>query len=199
MNGNSITVKSYEDNIQKFIDRTPKDMIGDTKVWIDKVIKAGSKHGKNFEIGSGFGRDADYMRALDFRIICSDVSEGFVKVLKQKGYDAKLFNALEDQFDANYDLIFANAVFEHFTRKELISLMIKIYQSLSPNGLLAFSIRQGQGEIWSNEKLDAPRYFCLWQRGNLKELIEKTGFKITSITQSTGFQGIKRLYIIAHK
>jgi hypothetical protein len=61
MTSNSDTLNTYDRNIDKFIERTPKDTIGETKVWLDALIEKVTPESAIFEVGSGFGRDAMYM------------------------------------------------------------------------------------------------------------------------------------------
>lgn len=75
----------------------------------------------------------------------------------------------------------------------------KIYDALVDNGTFAFSVRQGDGESLSTEKLDEVRYFQLWQLSQLLKKLEPIGFNIESTVESVGYQAIKRLYIIASK
>jgi SAM-dependent methyltransferase len=196
---NSKTLAAYERNIGKFIERTPKNTIGETKIWLDSLIKKVTPDSNIFEVGSGFGRDAEYMTARGLTIHCSDGAAGFVNVLRQKGLDAQQFNAFTDDFTDKYDLIFADAVFEHFTAAQLSVVLKKIFDATVTGGSLGFSVRRGDGEYWSTEKLGEKRYFCLWQPNELSELLSKVGYSVESVAESTGYQDIERLYFIANK
>lgn len=200
MDSNKLTLQAYEDNIQKFIERTPKDTIGDTKDWLDAIAKRVEPKSTVFEIGSGFGRDAEYLRRLGIKnIVCSDGAAGFVNVLQENGFEAILFNVVTEDFLDKYDLIFADAVFEHLTEDQLDDTFLKIYRALNMNGVLAFSVRQGDGETFSTEKLDTERYFKKWQPGQLHEKLNAIGYRVDSTVESVGYQDIKRLYLIATK
>ena len=98
-----------------------------------------------------------------------------------------------------YGLIFADAVLEHLTDDQINEAFPKIYDALVDNGTFAFSVRQGDGESLSTEKLDEVRYFQLWQLSQLLKKLEPIGFNIESTVESVGYQAIKRLYIIASK
>jgi predicted SAM-dependent methyltransferase len=95
--------------------------------------------------------------------------------------DARQFNVLTEEFTDQYDLIFADAVFEHFTPEELAVVISKIHQAIKEGGTLGFSVRRGDGEYWSDEKLDEKRYFRLWQPTGLTELLSSAGFTVDSI------------------
>ncbi|MGE0010410.1 MAG: class I SAM-dependent methyltransferase [Candidatus Babeliales bacterium] len=130
------------------------------------------------EIGSAFGRDANYLESFGFMVDRTDATQGFVDLLCKNGYSARLFNILTDQFDETYDLIFANAVFLHFQPSEMAEVLAKIHQSLKRNGILSFSVKYGEGEEWSTEKVGLPRYYCYWNEEKIRALLVKQGYEI---------------------
>ena len=199
MNNNAKTLATYERNIEKFIERTPKDTIGETRVWLDSLIEKVTPDSNILEIGSGFGRDAEYMKLGGLNVLCTDGATGFVEALTKKGLSARQLNILTDDLTDQYDLIFADAVFEHFTADQLATVLGKIYDANVDGGTLGFSVRRGDGEYWSTEKLDEERYFCLWQPEELSELLTSFGYNVESVIESTGYQDIERLYFIAGK
>lgn len=75
----------------------------------------------------------------------------------------------------------ANAVLLHFTADETRKVIQKVYSALNDNGVFAFSVKKGTGEVWSNEKLDAPRYFNYWDEADLVYVTLLAGFKELSI------------------
>ncbi len=190
---NAVTIHSYELSIDEYIARTPAE-VGTLKTWIDATLNLLPPHPHIIEIGSAFGRDADYMESLGFEVERTDATEGFVNLLQQNGHAAYRFNILTDEFSSQYDLIFANAVFLHFKPKELQKALVKIGASLEQGGLLAFSVKQGEGEEWTTAKLGQPRYFCYWSADTICSLLESAGFEITTIFEDDIF-----LQIIARR
>lgn len=171
---NAVTLSSYKDYAGRYIEYTPSTVSGTFKDWMDYALSLlPSKESSIFEIGSGGGRDAACFQSQGFtNIQPSDASTTFVSHLKSHGHAHTVqFNALHDDFNKSWDLIIANAVFLHFDRHQLSQVIVKCLHALSPQGLLAFSVKAGEGEGWSREKLDAPRYFCYWQLDNLLSLI----------------------------
>lgn len=199
MDENEITLRSYENHAEEFISGTPHDMIGDTKIWIDSLLAVLSSSAQILELGSGFGRDAAYMQEKGYSLELTDGAQVFVDLLKQQSQPVRLLNIVTDDLGGNYDMIFANAVFEHFPRAVLGLILEKIHRALKVPGLLGFSVREGRGEHWSSEKLGAPRYFCRWEAGAMDALLRKANFQVLSIKSSQGFKGIRRLYVIAKK
>jgi SAM-dependent methyltransferase len=197
---NAVTLRSYDAHVAEFVAGTPKNMIGDTKTWIDSSLRMLPRSARILELGSGFGRDAAYMQAKGYTVECTDGAPGFVKLLNAQRQPARLLNISSDDLGSDqYDLIFANAVLEHFPRSELNRILAKTHCALRPSGLLSLSVREGTGEQWSNDKLGAPRYFCYWEADALRAYLDYAHFDLLSIKSSKGFKEIRRLYLIAKK
>jgi SAM-dependent methyltransferase len=200
LNPNQKTLLSYEESLQKYIDRTPQQVSGGVRKWIDATLALLPIEAKIIEIGSAFGRDAAYIAAKGYAVECTDAAQSFVSFLQKQGISARLYNVVTDPFSGQYDLIFANAVFLHFTREELASVITKCFIALNNKGRLSFSLKQGEGETWSDEKIEAPRYFCYWQQNDVEKLLNSAGFSHWTIDDDgTGHGSAKWLHVIAHK
>lgn len=197
---NQRTIDSYNGHIQEYIDVTPQEVPDPVKSWIDASVSGLPLDARIIEIGSAFGRDAAYIESLGYSVERTDASEGFVVWLQQHGYSARKLNAISDELTGPYDLVFADAVLLHFTSQEMTDVLSKVYSALSDNGRLSFSLKQGEGESWSEDKLGAPRFFCYWTRDQLELLLQKTGFmRIQIEDDSLGQNGTKWLHVVAAK
>jgi 2-polyprenyl-3-methyl-5-hydroxy-6-metoxy-1,4-benzoquinol methylase len=196
---NSETLRSYEARVTAYTEGTSQTVHGPAKAWIDSILNELQQNAKILEIGSAHGRDAIYFREMGFKIECTDAVSGFVSQLRASGFDARLFNVLSDELNEKYDLIFANAVLLHFDRSEFILVLRKLRSALKHGGQLAFSLKQGRGEAWSREKIDAPRYFSYWERENLEPLLAATDFTKWTIEEShTGRAHAEWLFVTAY-
>ena len=78
-------------------------------------------------------------------------------MLRAQGLDADVVNLLSDDLADDthgpYAAVLANAVFLHFTPSELSDVLAKVRAALSPDGVLGFSVKAGDGTEWSNHKL----------------------------------------------
>lgn len=172
---NSETLASYQDRVQQYVDGTAQEVFGAAKAWIDRALDGLATDARILELGSAFGRDAAYMAAKGFTVECSDAVPGFVALLREKGFAARRLNLLTDAVDGPYDLILANAVLLHFTRAEFAAVLTKLAAALNPGGRLAFSLKKGLGEAWSDAKIGAPRYFCYWDCETLEPALSEAG------------------------
>ena len=187
VSSNALTLQSYELGVQEYINGTAAEVSGTFKDWIDATLASLSSNAKIMEIGSGFGRDANYIESFGFTVERTDATEAFVTFLQSQGHSARRFNVLMDAFHAHYDLIFANAVFLHFTPQEMEKVLQKIHAALRDNGVLAFSVKKGEGEEWTNAKLGQPRYFCYWDQATLVPFLEKANFEVVTISEDNRF------------
>jgi hypothetical protein len=181
MGSNAETVNAYETHVQKYIDGTPQQVDGYFREWIDRSLGYLPANAHILELGSAFGRDAVYMESAGFTVERTDVTQGFVYLLKSKGFEARKLNALTDELGGSYDMVFANAVLLHFTLEEFRLAVSKAKGSLAANGILSFTLKQGRGSGWSEEKLGVPRFFQYWQQDDLRQEITDAGFDILSL------------------
>ncbi len=179
MNDNNVTVQSYDDNIRAYIDGSPQVVEGNIKEWIDEQFSQVPQDAKILEIGSGTGKDATYIESKGFTVQRTDASQGFINLLKSQGEDASLLNVLTDAINGKYDVVFADAVFLHFTEDQLRSVIKKVNDVLSAGGQLLFTLKEGDGEEVTDRKLGGNRYFKYWREADIKELLNDAGFKST--------------------
>lgn len=196
---NNTTLQSYEGNVQAYIDGTLQTIEGTVKEWLDSAVAGLASDARILEFGSAFGRDANYIQSLGYNIECTDATEGFVDLLQQKGFNARKLNAITDTIEGWYDLVIANAVLLHFNRQETADVLNKVLKALNDGGRFAFTLKQGEGEDWSDEKLNAPRYFCYWTKEQIEQLLKDSGYANVQINNGIGARDVKWLHIIATK
>ncbi len=185
-NDNDRTIQSYNDHVAEYIAGTPQVVSGAVKDWIDHALALLPAGGHILELGSGFGRDADYFTSLGFKVDLTDAPPKFVDYLRSHGHpNARRLNALTDDFGGPYDMLFANAVLIHFNSSQVSEVLAKALASLKPGGILAVSLKQGDGEEWTEEKFSPPRHYTYWQKPALRAAIEEAGFSIDAIIEGT--------------
>jgi len=180
---NQKTLDAYERLGNAYLPLVNEKVSGSLRRWVDSALAGMPYTTRIFEIGSGNGLDAEYMEWLGYAVECSDAAQAFVEIMKQRGLNARLHNAILDPIVGSYDLIFANAVLLHFTREETILVTSKVLAALRPGGRFAFSLQKGKGEKWTNEERGAPRYYRLWGRGGVEKLLRNTGFSSWTIDE----------------
>jgi 2-polyprenyl-3-methyl-5-hydroxy-6-metoxy-1,4-benzoquinol methylase len=195
---NDRTLQTYNDHIAEYVSGTPQTIYSSLKNWMDKALRLIPKGGAILELGSGFGRDATYMKSLGYHVTATDAAQGFIDLLQKAGHEARMLNALTDDFGNGYDMVFAHAVLLHFTPEQTDLVIKKAFESLKSDGILAFSLKQGSGSKWTDEKLGSPRRFYYWQKPALEKLLEATAFSDFAITEGKS-KNADWLYVIAKK
>ena len=61
---------------------------------------------------------------------------------------------------------------------EFDMILHKIYNSLPVGGVLSFSVKDGEGELWYSGKLSAPRYFKYWNEAALRHKLQAHHFNV---------------------
>jgi SAM-dependent methyltransferase len=195
---NRLTLDTYEAHVQEYVDGTTHEMSDAVKDWVDESLRRIRKNGSILELGSAFGRDADYIESKGFHIDRTDATKAFVELLRGKNQRAEVLDAIHDDFFGKHDAVFANAVLLHFTLEEAQKVISKVYDHLSDDGVFIFSLKQGDGESWSSEKVGAPRYFRLWRPQEVQTTLSSIGFRDISISP-TDEPAAKWLHVIAQK
>jgi len=198
METNETTLATYQENFDKYIAGTSPEVSGTQQRWIDRVLARVDKSAPILEVGAAFGRDAAYMQDAGYTdVTVTDAFDAAVDALKERGFaDAKKLNVLTDELEGEYGLIFASAVFLHFTEREFETVLGKLHSHLGARGLLAFTVKEGNGEEWSSAKMDAPRFFHYWREVSLENTVQKCGYKILEIATNEEF-GQKWLAVTA--
>lgn len=198
MDYNHKTLQTYEKNTLKYVDKTPHTASAHVNDWIDRSLKRIDKKDTILEIGSAFGRDANYIESKGFIVQRSDATKAFVSLLRKSGKKARILNVLTDDLGDSYGMVFANAVFLHFKPAELNDVLTKIYKSLRSSGVLAFAVKKGRGSRWKEDKMGGPRFFHFWQPENLMKQVVGAGFENIELTEGKSTNA-EWLHVIAQK
>lgn len=201
MHENQETIQVYNEHFEEYIDATPKEVVGDVKEWIDKSLALLPQGASVLELGSGFGRDADYIESKGFSVARTEASESFVEFMRQHGHEARLMNAITDEYGGPYDMVFADAVLLHFTPEETQQVLKKAHATLKPNGVLSIRVKEGEGAEWDNGALGGtPRFYYYWRQDELRELLERSGFAIHAFDVGhSKFNKFSWLQVVAKK
>lgn len=168
-----ITLNSYEQSVNLYIEKTVSVVGGYHKIYIDRFLSFMNKSDIILEIGAGAGRDADYIDSLGYQVLRSDITEGFIVYNQAKQKDIISFDVLNDNLNRKFKNIIAMAVFLHFTDNDFRKALLNVHHHLEEGGIFACEIKNGEGEVWSEHKLELPRYFNYWNIDSVKKEVEE--------------------------
>jgi SAM-dependent methyltransferase len=174
MNLQETTTKTYHDNYKTYCENTPS-IVGDlTKEWIQKFLELQIPNPKVFELGSTGGRDAKYLKSLGAEVFCTDIISESVEDLKSWGFKSDFYNfrdELKAEWLGKFDGVFANAVLLHATKGEILDILSRLSRLLRSDGLIALSLKQGEGEEFTHDKIPTGRFFSYYTLESFKAFV----------------------------
>jgi SAM-dependent methyltransferase len=142
------------------------------------------------EIGSGGGRDARLMEELGLSVRRTDITPGFVSLLRQQGFAADLLDPLVDDpasAEGPYDAVWANASLLHVRRDDLPTVLERLAAVTRPGGVLRVSLKEGDGEDWSTHgSIGNPRHFTYWRADALVAVVDAAKWGEVAVRSGVG-------------
>lgn len=93
-------------------------------------------------------------------------------------------NEPKPEWTGKFDGFFANAVLLHAPPDVFENALKNVAVVLKESGVVAFSLKTGEGEEMTLEKMDAPRYFRYHTEPEIREILSKLPFEIISISHA---------------
>jgi len=179
-----VTLASYEAGADDYLQQSPPPG-SRVRAYLDQLA-AMVGNGTVLELGSGPGWDAAHLESKGPRVIRTDAVHAFVDLLRAAGHPARLLDVRVDDFDGPYDAVMANAVLLHLSREQFVDVLGRARRAVAAHGLLAFTLKEGDGERWSHAKLGLPRHFTYWREPDLRDALEANGWQALSLEHVVG-------------
>ncbi|WP_156665974.1 methyltransferase domain-containing protein [Rhodococcus qingshengii] len=189
-----ITLASYEAGANLYAARPY--VMGEAMVRYLAQIAKLVDGGTILELGSGPGRDAEYLESLGVSVARTDGALAFVEMMRAEGFTAEVLDMRTGQFNGTYDAVVANAVLLHLRRDEFEFVARKSRGVVGAEGIFAFTVKRGDGTSWSKAKLGLPRHFTFWQEDQLRQVLGRSGWETLSIDAVVG-PTVDWLHVIA--
>ena len=178
------TVRAYDLDAVAYVEASPT-MPDSVRADIEAFAERLEVGARVLEIGSGGGRDARLMEDLGLRVRRTDITPGFVALLREQGVDADLLDPLVDDLlspEGPYDAVWANASLLHVRRDDLATVLSRLAAVTRPGGLLRASVKEGDGEGWSTHgSVRNPRHFTYWRADALRSVTTGAGWSDVDI------------------
>ncbi|MDP4332775.1 bifunctional GNAT family N-acetyltransferase/class I SAM-dependent methyltransferase [Curtobacterium sp. A7_M15] len=175
------TLDAYERAADRYAERTDDHRAG----LVDDLLALVPLGARVLELGSGPGRDALALETTGLVVDRTDGARSFVDALRADGHDARQLDVRPDAFGGPYDAVFANAVLLHVERGDLGGVLARLRDAVHPGGVLAATVKLGEGEAWSTRKLDRARHFTYWTPEPLAEVVRRSGWTDVDVRETT--------------
>lgn len=188
MDETEVTLAAYEGGVEKYLATTPAEPSALAR-WLGSLAGDVFAPGARvFEIGSAGGCDAAYLRQAGFDVLASDAAQAFVDYLRSHDFpDAVRYDVRRDPPpDTDVDIIFANAVLPHLRRDETAAVLRRLHDDFGDETVLFASVKLGDGEGWSTEKLGSRRWYTYWHPEEFTHALIDAGWVVEEARIRTG-------------
>jgi len=182
----SVTLASYEERAEAYLQDSASSSLAAYEEFLRGVVTLLPAHAQMLELGSGPGHDALFFEANGVAVQRTDGAPAFVDRLRASGHQADLLEVTTAEFGGPFDIVFANAVLLHLTVHQLDDVLTKAARAVRPKGLLAFTVKEGEGEAWTTAKIGKPRYFTYWSEAAIRTHLTGNGWEPLSIKHERG-------------
>lgn len=177
MSADAQTLSVYDNKVAQYVKLTTD---ADANTHLTTFIEALPKGGRVLDLGCGPGHDAATMALAGLVVHATDASGEMVSLARQHK-DVNVSQCGFDALDAQgvYHGIWASFSLLHVPKSALPGHLVAIHRALLPQGILALSMKLGDGE--SRDSLG--RFYAYYTSAELDELLCTAGFTVT------GFRG----------
>ncbi len=197
------TVESYNASAAAYRDGTVA-MPDSVAAELEHFVAALGSGGRVLEIGSGPGRDARALERAGVEVRRTDISPGFVDLLRAEGFAADVVDPLDGDLTdplrpgTPYDGVWASACLLHVDRGDLPLVLGRLAEVTRARGRLHLSLKEGEGQAWSvHGQVAGPRRFTYWLEEPLREVLAAAGWQVDSVGRSPGRDGERWLEVRA--
>lgn len=180
-----VTLASYEQAAAAYRDRVLALGGGAHEAFVS-AFAALVGTGDVLELGSGPGIDAAVLRDHGLRVTCSDGARSFVEMQRGQGFESRLLDIRTDDFAGPWDAVFAKAVLLHLERGEMAGVLTRLAGCVVAGGVLGLTLKEGDGEGWSDHDLGLPRHYTYWRAAVLREVMASSGWKVVLLDHVSG-------------
>lgn len=180
------TLRAYEERAELYVAASADIVSPDVAALLDALVTRLPAGARLLEVGTGPGLEADYLEERGVTVDRTDATSAFVQRLRAQGHAARLLDVRAADLDGPYDAVLANAVLLHLQRDDVAGALASCRSATSPGGLLALTLKEGDGEGWSDAKLGVPRWFAYWREKPLRDLLDEVGWRVLELRTVQG-------------
>lgn len=191
-----LTLDTYEQAAERYRAGRTQTVQPELHALLDELAARLPAGGRVLELGSGPGIEARALEERGLTVRRTDGAQAFVAMLRADGYPADRLDVRVDPLGGPYDAVLADAVLLHLTRDEFADALRRARRAVRARGLLAVTLKEGDGEEVTTERLDLPRRFTYWREPAVREVLARTGWHPLRVDTVPGPRNVW-LYVIA--
>ena len=177
------TVRSYERSAREYDTLVNPKRPPHIEDALRRLVQCLPTGGLVLEIGSGTGRDADFIESLGAVVRRTDATQAFLDLMAERGKQADLLNVMTDELGGPYDGVLAMGVLIHVDREQTDAVLRTVHAALKPGGAFLVAMRKGEGET------SGDYHTVLWTRDRFAALLAAAGLSVTWDAESLGRDG----------
>lgn len=185
------TIRSYDGFAREYnaiVADHPPPEIEDALRHMMQCVPAG---GTVLEIGSGSGRDADFVESLGGIVKRTDAAQAFLDLQAERGKKGELLNVVTDALGGPYSAILAMAVLIHVDRALVAPVLRKVFDALEPGGVFLAGMRIGEGETNGDYQT------VYWAKDRFAEALAAVGLRLQWDRQWIGREDVTWVSFLA--
>jgi len=180
------TLAAYQDGVDAYFAGSPAGVPDPVVLLLEAVVAHVPPGGEVLELGSGPGREALHLEHRGLLVERTNATPAFVDRLRHAGHQARVLDVRHDDLGGPFDAVLANAVLLHLDRDDLAPALRACHRATRPGGVLALTLKEGDGEAWSDAKLSTPRWFVYWREEPLRQALSDAGWTVLRLDHVQG-------------
>jgi 2-polyprenyl-3-methyl-5-hydroxy-6-metoxy-1,4-benzoquinol methylase len=177
------TVQSYEQFARQYDTLVDAQRPPHIQEALQHLVQCLPPGGTVLEVGSGPGRDADFIETLGAVVRRTDAAQAFLDLMAERGKMATLLNVVTDELGGPYDGVLAMGVLIHVDRQQIDAVLHKIHAALKPGGAFLVAMRKGEGET------EGDWHTVCWTGERFAARLAAAGLSVTWQAESVGGDG----------
>lgn len=176
------TIRAY-DAMSDLYDAETRDFWEQFPTHIFSEFNSMLKGSRVVDLGSGPGRDAEYLRGLGMNVTCIDGAESMIHITERKGFKSILKDIRSPDLKIKeFDGVWAYSSFIHISQEEAKKIVNMISDTMESGTILFLGLIEGKGSETVNfSSSDFVRLFQYYNERDVNSIIENTDFKLIKI------------------
>jgi len=192
-----LAIETYNKYAKIYSEHTANKLL---QFQLAKFVSLLPSKSKVLDAGCGCGRDAAYLKEDGLDVVAIDISPAIIEEAKLNNVIVVNGDLLKLNYKTEFDGIWCMATLADISKKDAPKLVKNFYNSLKDSGIMYIAVKEGDGENLVQKGLyeNSPRFYALYKKEELENLIEDNGFNILSSTV-TNDSGTIWLEVFARK